>query len=65
VTAYRAGSGLLGAGRGVIVYAKKVIRLRASQTLAELEETLAHELEHARRPDDGEAVDREFAERQP
>jgi hypothetical protein len=56
---------MLGAGRGVILYGPRIIRLRAdlAATPEALLETLEHEVEHARHPDDGDRIDAELADR--
>lgn len=51
--------GLLGAACGGINYGKRIIRIREGLSPAMRLDVLAHELEHAMRPDDGERIDRE------
>jgi hypothetical protein len=55
--------GLLGQASGSIHYGSRTIRIRESLGEAHRLQTLAHELEHARDPDNGEAIDEAWYQR--
>jgi hypothetical protein len=55
--------GLLGQANGSIAYGSKIIRVKETLGEAHRLQTLAHELEHARDPENGEEIDRLWHDR--